>query len=85
MATTPDYIIGFTQVEVEEILSELKAELKRVIASYSDSGTQVIKQKTEDIHMKIAACQKALQHFDPDSYGSQSNVAVSCVPPHLDK
>jgi len=70
MPTVPDYSIGWTQVELEELLSILKEELKRTIASYSESGTQVIAQKTEDIHIKMQAVIKALQKKDPDTYGS---------------
>lgn len=79
MATVPDYTIGFTQVEVEEIFAELKAELKRTIASYSESGTQVIAQKVEDIHLKMKACQKALQIKDPDTYGSPNQKTSTSV------
>jgi hypothetical protein len=84
MATTvPDYSVGFTQEEVEEIFAILKLELKKVIASYSESGTQVIRQRTEDIHAKMAACQRALQTMDPTTYGSTNKTATSAVPYHL--
>jgi len=37
MASTPDYSIGFTREEVEEILAAQKAELKRTLAAWSES------------------------------------------------
>ena len=83
MASVPDYSIGFSQAEVEEIFAILKLELKKVIASYSESGTQVIRQRTEDIHAKMAACQRALQILDPSTYGTTSKTATSAVPYHL--
>lgn len=83
MAILPDYSIGFTQTEVEEILTELKKELKKTISQYSDAGTQVIRQKTEDIHSKIATCQRALQKMDPDQYGSLHKTSASRVHPTL--
>lgn len=83
MANAPDYSIGFTVEEVEEIFAALKLELKKTIASYSESGTQVIRQRTEDIHAKMAACQRALQKLDPATYGANAQTAVSAVPYHL--
>lgn len=80
---TPDYSIGFTLAEVEDIFAVLKLELKKVISSYSESGTQVIRQKTDDIHKKMAACQAAMQKLDPTSYGTQNKTATSAVPHHL--
>lgn len=85
MAAIPDYSIGFSQAELEEILDELKIELKRTISSYSESGTQVIAQKTEDIHAKLAAVQKALQKKDPATYGTSNRTAVSKVHNILDR
>lgn len=79
MASEPDYSIGFTLAEVEEIFTALKAELKKTIASYSESGTQVIRQRVDDIHKKMAACQRALQKLDPTTYGSSSKVGTSVV------
>lgn len=75
----PDYSIGFTLAEVEEIFATLKAELKKTISSYSESGTQVIRQKVDDIHKKMAACQKALQKLDPQTYGTVQRVGQSVV------
>lgn len=84
MAVEPDYSV-FTQVELEEILDSLKTELKRTIASYSESGTQVISQRTDDIHKKIAACIRALRKKDPDTYGTDNKTAVSVVPSTFDR
>lgn len=77
---TPDYTVGFTLAEVEEIFAILKLELKKVIASYSESGTQVIRQRLDDIHKKMAACQKALQTLDPTTYGTNHKTSTSAVP-----
>ena len=33
-----DYSIGFTRTEVEDILNIQKAELKKTLASWTDSG-----------------------------------------------
>tara|TARA_R110000787_G_scaffold61267_1_gene138843 strand:+ start:804 stop:1058 length:255 start_codon:yes stop_codon:yes gene_type:complete len=79
MAMIPDYSIGFTISEVEELHNKLKLELHRVIAQYSEAGTQVIAQRTEDIHVKMAACQKAMQKLDPTTYGTKHKTAVSVV------
>lgn len=81
----PDYTIGFTQVEVETIFAAQKAELSKVLASYSESNSQVIKRKLDDINAIIAACQKALIRLDPDTYGTESRVSVSRVPATLQK
>ena len=47
MASTPDYSIGFTREEVEEILSAQKAELKRTLAAWSESGSSITKRRIE--------------------------------------
>ena len=85
MANVPDFTIGFTQEEVEEIFTAQKAEYSKVLASYSESNSQVIKRKIEDINLIIAACQKALRTFDPDTYGIKSNTSISRVPTTLQK
>ena len=56
MASTPDYSIGFTREEVEEILAAQKAELKRTLAAWSESGSSVTKRRNDKIHTVIAAC-----------------------------
>jgi hypothetical protein len=77
---TPDYTVGFTLAEVEEIFAILKLELKKTIASYSESGTQVIRQRLDDIHKKMMACQTAMQILDPDTYGREHKTATSAAP-----
>ena len=79
MASTPDYSIGFTREEVEEILSAQKAELKRTLAAWSESGSAVTKRRVDEIHEIIAACQKALRRLAPDVYGQPVRVATSEV------
>src|SRR6185436_20843020 len=69
MASTPDYSIGFTREEVEEILAAQKAELKRTLAAWSESGSSVQKRRIDEIHAIIAACQAALRKLAPESYG----------------
>ena len=79
MASTPDYSIGFTRAEVEEILAAQKAELKRTLAAWSDSGSAVTKRRIDEIHAVIEACQKALRRLAPGVYGRPSRVATSVV------
>ena len=75
----PDYSIGFTREEVEEILSAQKAELKRTLAAWSESGSTVTKRRVDEIHEIIAACQKALRRLAHDVYGRPVRVATSEV------
>ena len=65
---TIDYAVGFTTVEVEEILSTQKAELKKTLAAYADNGSSVSKRRIDENHAIIAACQRALQKLDPAKY-----------------
>jgi len=85
MASTPDYSIGFTQQEVEEILATQKAELKRTLAAWSDSGSSVSKRRLDEIHAIIAACQAALRKLAPETYGTPIRVGTSEVIGHLPK
>lgn len=85
MATIPDFTVGFTQEEVEEIFAAQKAEYSKTLASFSDSGSQVIKRRLEEINMIMSACQTALRRFDPDTYGTKSKTLVSRVPSNLQK
>ena len=62
-----------------------KGEQKKVIASYSESGTQVIKRKLEDIGAMIAGLQRALQMLDPDRYGSRRRAMSTFVSNNLSK
>jgi hypothetical protein len=64
-----DYSIGFTQAEVKSILRIQKAELKKTLAAFSDSGSSATKRRLDEIHAIIHACQTALQKMDPEKYG----------------
>ena len=81
----PDYSIGFTREEVEEILAAQKAELKRTLAAWSESGSSVQKRRIDEIHAVIAACQTALRRLAPDVYGRPARVAASEVSGYLPK
>lgn len=82
---TPDYSVGFTREEVEEILAAQKAELKRTLAAWSESGSSVTKRRIDEIHAIIAACQAALRKLAPDVYGRTAHVATSAVTGYLPK
>lgn len=75
----PDYSIGFTREEVEEILGAQKAELKRTLAAWSESGSVITKRRIDEIHEIITACQKALRRLAPEVYGQPARVAASEV------
>lgn len=75
----PDYSIGFSRAEVEEILSIHKAELTKTLASWTDSGSAVTKRRLDEIHLVIAACQDALRKLAPETYGRPTRVAQSEV------
>jgi hypothetical protein len=66
---TIDYSIGFTQTEVEEILTAQKGELKKTLAAYANDGSSVTKRRIDEIHAVIGACQRALQKLAPETYG----------------
>jgi hypothetical protein len=85
MASTPDYSIGFTRAEVEEILAAQKAELKRTLAAWSESGSSITKRRIDEIHAIIAACQTALRKLAPEVYGRSVRVGTSVVIGHLPK
>ena len=85
MASTPDYSIGFTREEVEEILAAQKAELKRTLAAWSESGSAVTKRRVDEIHAIIEACQRALKKLAPEVYGRPVRVATSEVVGFLPK
>jgi hypothetical protein len=80
-----DYSIGFTQVEVEEILTSQKAELKKTLAAYANDGSSVTKRRIDEIHTVIAACQKALQKLDPATYGKPLKTSATGFVGHLEK
>ena len=75
----PDYSIGFTREEVEEILAAQKAELKRTLAAWSESGSTVTKRRVDEIHAIIEACQIALKKLAPEVYGKRRRVDTSAV------
>ena len=81
----PDYAIGFTQQEVEEILAAQKEELKRTLAAWSESGSTVTKRRIDEIHAVIEACQKALRRLAPQIYGRPVRVGTSEIIGHLPK
>ena len=72
-----DYSIGFTRDEVVEILDVHKAELKKTLASWSDSGSSVSKRRIDEIHLVIAACQDALRKLAPGEFGTTRRIAIS--------
>jgi len=74
-----DYSIGFSRSEVEEILAIHKAELKKTLAAWSDSGSSVTKRRLDEIHLVIASCQAALRKLDPATYGKPARIAQSIV------
>jgi hypothetical protein len=82
---TPDYSVGFSREEVEEILAAQKAELKRTLAAWSESGSSVTKRRIDEIHAIIAACQAALRKLAPDVYGRTAHVVTSAVSGYLPK
>jgi hypothetical protein len=81
----PDYTVGFTREEVEDILATQKAELKRTLAAWSESGSAVTKRRVDEIHAIIEACQKALRRLAPEIYGSPVRVGTSEIIGHLPK
>ena len=81
----PDYSVGFTREELEEILAAQKAELKRTLAAWSESGSSVTKRRVDEIHAIIAACQAALRKLAPEVYGRPVRVGTSVVLGHLPK
>ena len=85
MASTPDYSIGFTRQDVEDILAVQKAELKRTLAAWSESGSAVTKRRIDEIHAIIAACQSALRKLAPEVYGQPLRVATSEMAGHMPK
>ncbi len=86
MAALPDYYTGFTEAEVLAIFTAAKEELKTSLAAYSESGTQVTKQRVEECHQKIAACQAALRRFNPTTYGKPRSMFIRTGPAgYIDK
>ena len=79
-----DYTVGFTALEVEEILAIQKAELKKTLSAYADNGSSVTKRRIDEIHAVIAACQRALQKLDPAKYPPTVRVRASHVDRYLE-
>ena len=75
MAT--DYSIGFTEEEVLEILSVQKAELKKTLQSFSDSGSSATKRRLDEIKSIISGCQLALRKLNPRKYGHSNRIQHS--------
>ncbi len=80
-----DYSIGFSTADVEQILAVHKAELKKTLASWSDSGSSATRRQVAEIHEVIAACQDALRKLDPEHYGTAHRVSQSQVSGILEK
>ena len=74
-----DYSVGFSLQEVEEILAAHKAELRKTLASWSDSGSSATRRQIAEIHEVIAACQDALRKLAPEKYGAPARVSQSVV------
>lgn len=76
---TLDMSKNFTVEEVEEILAENKKVLKKLMMSYSESGSQVTYKRLEDTKEIISACQAALSKLDPFKYGKTRRTCQSTV------
>jgi hypothetical protein len=85
MASTPDYSVGFTRAKVEEILAAQKAELKRTLAVWSESGSSIMKRRIDEIHAIIGACQSALRKLAPEGLWAALRVGTSEIIGHLPK
>nr|DAF31963.1 MAG TPA: hypothetical protein [Caudoviricetes sp.] len=72
-----DYSIGFTEAEVLEIFAIQKEELKKTLASFSDSGSSATKRRLDEINSIIASCQQALQKMNPKKYGKSTRVQIA--------
>lgn len=69
-----DYTIGFTEEEILEILAIQKAELKKTLQSFSDSGSSATKRRLDEINTIISSCQLALQKLNPKKYGRSNRI-----------
>ncbi len=72
-----DMTTGFTTQEVEEILAENKKTLKKLMMSFSESGSQITYKRLEDTKEIICACQHALRKLDPFTYGKTRRTCQS--------
>ena len=80
-----DCSIGLSTADVEQILAVHKAELKKTLASWPDSGSSATRRQVADIHEVIAACQEALRKLDPVKHGAARHVLESSVTGTLPK
>ncbi len=69
-----DYTIGFTEEEILEILTIQKAELKKTLQSFSDSGSSATKRRLDEINTIISSCQSALQKLNPKKYARSNRI-----------
>ena len=76
---TPDYSIGFTRSEVEDILTIHKGELKKTLISWADSGSNATRREIAEINLVISACQQALRKLAPDVYGHPRRISQSSI------
>ncbi len=53
---TIDYSVGFSVVEIEEILAVHKQELKKTLTAYANDGSSYTKRHIDEIHTVIKAC-----------------------------
>ena len=68
-----DLTIGWTQAEIENLLSKQKQLLLKLTVQFSDSGSTVTYRRIEEAEKIIKACQDALVKLDPAAYGEKSN------------
>lgn len=76
---TLDMTTGFSAEEVLEILTENKKVLKKLMMSFSETGSQVTYKRLEDTKEIIAACQFALKKLDPFTYGKSRRTCQSAI------
>lgn len=76
---TLDMTTGFSAEEVLEILTENKKTLKKLMMSFSETGSQVTYKKLDDTKEIIAACQYALKKLDPYTYGKSRRTCQSSM------
>ena len=68
-----DLTIGWTQAEIENLLSKQKQLLLKLTVQFSDSGSTVTYRRIEEAEKIIKACQDALVKLDPATYREKSN------------
>ena len=77
------FTTGFTIEEVQAIQSRAKALLLegKTIMSWADNGTSTSKQFVMPVKEVLAECAYALRKLDPYTYGTNSRISMSAVPP----